>query len=295
MRVLVTPYEDPDMDGVACAYAYAELLRSQGHDAVAAIFGRPDQEAEYVLAHFNVPSLEDAAYYLDRDIILVDASDTTGIPKVVDPAQVVEIIDHRQVHEAHLFVNAKLQIELVGAAATLVAEKFTGEISRESAALLYCAIVSNTINFMASVTTDRDRVAASAMKAKAGIPDSFVYDMFQHKSRIENLHAAFEQHKALFGTFEIIQLELVDTDEFIKRSDELKSSLVRVREEDGIAIIFLTIIDIEKGYNLFVTIDSETETILERLLNVKFENGIARREGIIMRKEIVPMIRAYMK
>ena len=54
----------------------------------------------------------------------------------------------------------KYKIEEVGAAATLVAEKyklFNYEISRNAAILLYYGIISNTVNLNSKITTDRDR------------------------------------------------------------------------------------------------------------------------------------------
>ena len=80
-------------------------------------------------------------------------------PDLDGTACAIEVVDHRAVNEADKFQNAKIQIEMVGSAATLIAEKFlhaTTSTSPESAALLYSAIISNTINFQANVTTDRD-------------------------------------------------------------------------------------------------------------------------------------------
>jgi nanoRNase/pAp phosphatase (c-di-AMP/oligoRNAs hydrolase) len=58
------------------------------------------------------------------------------------------VIDHRKFHHADEFINAKQNIELVGSASTLIAEKFSQNSitpSREVAVCLYAAIVSNTI------------------------------------------------------------------------------------------------------------------------------------------------------
>ena len=53
-------------------------------------------------------------------------------------------------------------------------------------------------------------------------------------------------------------------------------------------------IEMEKGFNIFVTIDKETENLIAPILNVKFVNGTAKRKGIIMRKQITPMIKERM-
>ena len=119
------------------------------------------KEVQFVLQTYNISPLPDANEHItaDTDVVLVDASDLQGMSSTINPSQVIEIIDHRKVHQADQFPNAHVQIELVGSAATLVAERFVAQnipISPESAILLYSAIISNTINFQASVTTQRD-------------------------------------------------------------------------------------------------------------------------------------------
>ena len=99
--------------------------------------GLPQREALFALKKVNA-KFEEIKLSAQDQIILVDASEVKAIP-AVPPSQVIEIIDHRKIHEADKFSNAKVQIELVGAAATLVAERFYKEkveLSKESASLL---------------------------------------------------------------------------------------------------------------------------------------------------------------
>jgi oligoribonuclease NrnB/cAMP/cGMP phosphodiesterase (DHH superfamily) len=46
---LVTAYVCPDLDGAACAVAYAEFLQKRGEAAEAGILGTPHVEAQFVL------------------------------------------------------------------------------------------------------------------------------------------------------------------------------------------------------------------------------------------------------
>jgi manganese-dependent inorganic pyrophosphatase len=83
------------------------------------------------------------------------------------------------------FPNAKVQIELVGSASSLVAERFIKnniEISKESAILLCGAIVSNTLNFKGGVTTERDREAFEYLNKIAQLPSNFSKELFKSKS-----------------------------------------------------------------------------------------------------------------
>jgi manganese-dependent inorganic pyrophosphatase len=185
MPMIVTAYENPDVDGTACAYAYAEFLNKQGTEALAVVFGVPHREAQFVMKEFKIEGFAKGEEHLAEKVVLVDASDLRGLSDKLAPNQVIEIIDHRKIHEAEKFPNAKSQIELVGSAATLIAEKFKAasiEPSEEAAALLFSAIVSNTINFQAKVTTDRDQEMAEWLQSFVEIPDDYVHRMFADKS-----------------------------------------------------------------------------------------------------------------
>ena len=178
---------NPDLDAFACVFAYKEFLVKNGQEAESVIFGTPQDEVKYLIDRFNIPATENNSKQLDSaaKIILVDSSQLETLDKSVNPQNVIEIIDHREVTDANLFPNAKIQIELIGAAGTLIAEKFIKrqtEISFESAVLLYGAIISNTLNFKSNTTTERDRIAASWLNKKANLPENFAKEMFLAKS-----------------------------------------------------------------------------------------------------------------
>lgn len=285
-KTLITSYKNPDLDGFACAVAYGELLGAE-----VGIFGQPSLEVEFLLDKYSInrPSEKKISDY--EEIILVDASDVRGVKEEIDPEKVIEIIDHRQVNEAEVFINAKKQIEMVGAAATLVAERFEGKkISKESAILLYGAIISNTLNFQSGTTTERDRKMAEWLKKEADIEDNFAREMFLAKSKLDlSILSQFDFSGKKVG---ILQLEVIDSEEMISNKKEwVLDELKRLKEKNDLDLIFLTVIDLEKGFNLFVAIDEEIKNILHDIFGVEFNNNIAKKQGVIMRKEIVPLLK----
>jgi manganese-dependent inorganic pyrophosphatase len=301
-KILITPSKNPDLDGTACAFGYAEFLHKNGKNAVTAIFGSPHREAKFVLKKFNIHGFKDAEKIINEieEIIIVDASDLRGLSDRIDPQKVIEVIDHRKINEAHEFPNAMVQIELVGSAATLIAEKFYNNkttISKESAALLFSAIVSNTINFQANVTTKRDHKMADWLKTKFILPENYINEMFISKSRFKkSLKEIFIDDFATFclGNYHlgIAQLEIINVDKFIQDNlGKIKEILEDLKNEKSLDLIFLTCIDLEKAFNKFVIIDKTTQRLIERALKVKFKAEIAQRDGILMRKEIVPLIK----
>jgi len=306
MVILVTAYENPDLDGTACTFAYAEFLNKTGKEAIAGLFGEPHREAKFVLKTFCIPALKNASDIYDsiKDVVLVDASDLGGLSTELNPNDIIEIIDHRLINEVHNFPNAKVQIELVGSAATLVAEKFVKfkvDISKEAAALLYSAIISNTINFNAGVTTERDRKMSEWLKTKFILPKNYTHLMFKDKSvfreslkdTIVGDFATFSFNGKIVG---IAQLEILSVGNFMEQNKgEIKNILIELKNEKKLDFIFISCIDLEEAFNLFVTIDEPSANIIQKSINIKLNNLTGRRKGILMRKQIVPLIKEYLE
>lgn len=307
-EILVTGYVNPDLDGFACILAYADFLNKTGQKAVPSVSGQQHEEASYAIKEyglrFNVKEYNPE--YFER-IVLTDSSDLDGIDKRIDPGKVIEIIDHRKINMADSFPNAKIQIELVGAAATLIGEKFREQnidLSKDHATLLYGAVISNTLNFKAEVTTDRDRAMAMYLKEKFNLPDDFAHKMFLSKSdltgdklikTIRGDFANFKSHNFNGKKIGIAQIEMIEGRKLVKdRKDEIVSEINAIMEELDMDIVFLTIIDLEANQNILVAPNIEIEAILSKVLKVKFQNQIAIRQGLIMRKEIVPLIKDYL-
>lgn len=305
-KILVTSYINPDMDGVSCAYAYTEFLQKQGQDAVAGIFGIPHPEAQFVLDKFNIKKIQDGELLIADclSVIFVDASDLDALPKTIKPAQVVEIIDHRKVHETEKFINTHSQIELVGSCATLIAEKFYQQnipISKESAILLYSAIISNTINFKNNVTTERDKKMADWLKIHLELPENYIHEMFAHKSNFtqpikETILSDFKSFTINDEKIGIGQLEIINVEEYIKNNlEKIKNALIETKQEKLLDYIFLSFIDLDLAKNTFVVIDEKTKKLLGLSLNIKFDGFIAYSDHIIMRKELHPIIKEVLE
>lgn len=301
-QVLITGYVNPDLDGLAGAVGYAEFLSKTGKLCEVAVIGEPHEEAKYMLDRFGFeyPKLIPNADNYD-EVIIVDASDLNGLEGKIDPEKVIELIDHRKVHEADKFPNAKAQIELVGAAATLVAEKFMQHnipISKESATLIYGAIISNTLNFKGTVTTDRDKKAAEWLNQVAQLPESFWKELFIAKSDLSGEKLA-ERIRGDFAWFVmgnkklgIAQIEMIGAKNLVEQRElEIIQTLNNIKAEMQLDFIFQNTINLEETKNFFVTDDEPTKDLLTGVLQVTFNGNIAERPNLIMRKQIVPLLK----
>lgn len=305
--ILITGYVNPDLDAVAGSMAYSEFLSKQGIDCVVGLLGEPHDEAKYILDKFNISypkKIENADDF--EKVILVDASDLTGLENRISPEKVVEIIDHRKVNESDKFPNAKVQIELVGSACTLVAEKFIEnniEISKESAILLCGAIISNTLNFKnKGIATERDIKAFDFLNKIAQLPVDFAKELFESKSDLsgnklkERIFGDFAWFNFVDKKVGIAQLEIVNSDQIINgRIQEVVDIINSIKKDLSLDFIFLNLIELEDEKNFFITDDLNLQVILEKILNIKFNGNIAIREELIMRKQIVPLLKGELE
>mgnify|MGYP004499525393 CR=1 FL=1 len=275
MRKVVTTYINPDMDGISLMYAYTEFLRKKGEDAEYYFEGTMKKEAEIVLEKFNIHLNNITRIENSDKIVLVDTNP-----------------------------NLKIQIELIGAAATLVAERFKNEnidISRESAILLYYGIISNTMNLKIRLTSQKDIEMANWLKSKVPeITDETTTEIFVKKSQIgESLREEMEvEFKDQFMTisWSMGQLEVANVDDFLnKYENDIRKILDTVSEENDVDYISVNCMDIINGYSIIVARDEKTAKVISDAVGFVFKDLKAKTTELVSRKEIVKVIRGIYK
>lgn len=304
-KILVTDAPDPDLDGLACIVGYGEYLNQTGQKNSPMFFGIPQEEAGFVLEKLSIQIENADNIELNFDkIILVDTSGPQWQSPKIDLNKVYEIIDHRQFDKISAFPNAKIQIEMVGSCATLIAEKFKSKKlipSEKTAILLFLAIVSNTINFKNKITTERDISAAKWLKELYNIDNKIIHEMFAFKSNVKQTVREIFQgqigcHEFAGKRVSTFQLEIIGVKEFVNdHLDEIKRELKAIAAKEKYDYVLFTLIDIEAGNNTFVVADKQTGKLVSEVLNVQFENGIAYYPQVIMRKEILPKLKNYLE
>lgn len=298
-KILVTAKVNPDLDGTSCTLAYADLLKQEGKGCEGFIFGSPQSEVQYFIQEqkIQIPVTDLDFSYPWSEFILVDASSMKGMPKPVVSEKVVEIIDHRKGEPEREFPNAKIQNELIGAAATLIVERFIQakkKLQPDHAKLLYGAIYHNTLNFTSFNTSDRDKNAARYLEEGFGLSPELAKEMFDFATReIEaDVKLAIRQDAKEFGSGHLIgayQL-IVGNPKIFEQKEEIEAGVRELFESSGSNWAFINVVDLEnKKSHIFAT-DSNGQKMLEKALGAKFTNGWAELPKVWLRKEIMPKI-----
>lgn len=287
-----------DIDGLACALAYQELSNKEGWKSLVVLPGRLNQSVTKTVKcwGFNFNTEIDNNQV---NTVIMDVSEPSHIAKFVDQKRITEIYDHHFGFEDYWKdkLGDKAKIEHVGACATLIWEEFKSrgldnQISELSANLLYTAIISNTLNFQASVTHQRDIQAFEELKQHINLSTDWIEQYFTElESGIyKDIKQAIiddtkiQEFPNLGITFVIGQIELWNSQKFVKDNLQLIKSALEGFDNPH---WFLTSPSISEGKNYLYADNPQVKKLLTKILNAKFDGDIGMTSKLWLRKEIL--------
>lgn len=286
-----------DIDAYASILAYTDLLNQRGKSA---------QDYIPIAPNYSVPSdlrlaeLENRTFNLQPNdqVIILDVSDPDAIAKFVSDEQILELIDHHPGYEEYWRerIGDKAIIEQIGAVATSIFE-WWGEcwdydkMSPEIAKLLLGAILDNTLNFNANITTARDRQAADKLTkiANTTLGDFTAWYFSSVSDTVtENLKTSLSQdckditipgipHMVTFAQLTLWNSKVIPSKitEIIKIMSSISSNWIA------------SIICISEGKNYILTSSNLLESYFTNLLDLKKQNDYLVSKHLYLRKEII--------
>jgi inorganic pyrophosphatase/exopolyphosphatase len=293
MKILITCSKKPDVDGVACSIALSQYynLKNTDNEYEYGFQSYGHIEGKYVLEELRIDyKLINSSKKYDK-FILTDLSEIAGMPEIVTPEDVVEVIDHRLFPEYDNFPQAKFRVEPVGAAATQIAELYYFDNlkpSVETSQLLACAIVSNTNNFLANTTTFRDRRIFNWLINKCNATQDFTEKMLAFKTQytLENLDEVLISDLKTLPAYQFFQLEVLDSRD-IRTVLESGNLLTRLANNKSYV---LAIQDMKAGKTYFQTNDLYLDENLATQITTTKISNFHEFDKIYMRKTIIPII-----
>jgi inorganic pyrophosphatase/exopolyphosphatase len=298
-EIIVTAGEKyNDIDALACAVAYSNLLNLKGLKSKVILTGPLNESVSKSVKSFNFAyetSLNgNPANY---EYVLVDISDHTNVSNFVIVENVIEVFDHRWGFEQFWLdkPKAKTIIDKVGSCATLIWEKYKElnlqkKIDTTSANLLYTAIISNTLNMKAQITSERDLAAVKELKQHIDLPLNWDEIYFNEVTQafllnpVEAIHNDTKVGPINGVDFYIMQVELWNSQEFINTHKELILDLLN---NATCANSFLTSPSISEGINYIFSLNSEVKKLLTSRIGAVFDGNMGKTEKLWLRKEII--------
>ena len=287
-----------DIDAVACVIAYTELLRLEGKAAEAYFPGTLNNSVTRSIREWGLDYRTELST-TEAEFVVMDVSEPKYIAHAATAGSIVEVYDHHPGFEAYWQerIGKHSHIEPIGACATLIWEEYekrgkAGEISTLSARLLAVAILSNTLNFGAIITHERDRRAFDALWQRSELPDTWIPEYFaeQEAAVTGNVVQTIIDDTKVFNIenvpfpFTIGQLELWDGSGFLRREHmAVKAALGTFGHPHWI----MSIPSLSERRNHFYTKNAEVKEVFERGLGIRFEGDYAISDRLWLRKEIL--------
>lgn len=284
-----------DIDAYASCIAYRELLSLKGIPAKAISTAKTNESITKSLWQFN-EKLDKQEKSEEDEYIVIDVSNQEYFDEIVTEDRIIEVIDHHTGFETYWRekLGEKADIEFIGAVATKIVERYEqsnllDKMSKEIAYLLMAAILDNTLNFKAKVTTPRDKRAYQKLEKIVGNDSNYSEKYFLEcqEDMEKNLVQAIQNDTKLEHVNEIIpyvfgQLTVWDKKNILENKDMVYETLRAFGDEWMMNLICLKD---EKSYIL-----SENENVkakIEKLMGAKFQDNVMVLPEVWLRKEII--------
>ena len=283
-----------DIDAYASCIAYANLLNLKGKEAKAVSSAKTNESIPSSLLNLNIgldyyePSKED-------EFVIIDVSNKAYFDKIVNEDKIIEVIDHHVGYEEYWKnkLQDKSKIEFLGSVATLIVELYEKEglmhkITKELAMLLISAILDNTLNLKAKVTSKRDITVYEKLERiiqDKKYPEKYFLEC---QSKInKDLKLAIENDTKVEYVSQILppifsQLTIWDKEVVLREKDLLYTVLNNMG-----AKWMLNLICLKDGKSYLIAQDLEVQKNLEKLFHKTFKVDMMELDNVWLRKEIM--------
>ncbi len=256
-------------------------------------FGTMDCESEYVLEHFGIESPTKVFDINDADkIILVDTHHVAQLTPNFPIDKVSLIYDHHPRGDDNKFPNALIDNREIGAAASIIAEKYfdIGIDDKKMLHLLGMVIVSNTVKFTAATTAKFDHDMFARITQRYPISETEIKDMFDSRANIlkRGLHAAATADIKIFdtpyGQIGISQLGVPGLAKVID-TNAMKTVLFQIAQERRLEYFLMNAGDVDKNSSIVISANPATTKLLIKHFEKPFINDIQKFDRLLYRKK----------
>ena len=235
-KIYVIGHKSPDADTVMSAICWARLLNALGYNAVPMTSEKADLESLYILDKAGTPAPEILLDASGLDIFMVDHNEYKQAADNMIDAHIVGIVDHHGLGSVQTGNVVYVNERPIGSVCTNVWLSYLNygiEIDQNTAILLLGAILSDTSNLGASLTTQADREAVKSLSAISGLEDTtaFYKEMYAEKisykgmSDLDILLADYKEYESGGVKFGIAAANAIDELSAAALAERLKAVL----------------------------------------------------------------------
>lgn len=308
MKTYIIGHQKPDTDAVVATLAFKYIFdqdKCWNHsDSIPAITHPLNPETLFVFEKFGVtaPKLITASGIAPEDkIVLVDHNEVSQQLEGLNQDQITDIFDHHKLNlnlSHPIFVTTKSW----GSTCTIawhLMELYKYSIPTDLASLMLCAILSDTVGFKSSTTTDMDQKAAKSLAKISGQDiEELTFKLLQAKSNLEGLsdkQIITKDYKVFdFGGKKVFinQIETVEQEQLLQtKKGDLLSALRSYKQTENLDQAYIAVTDVLKlNTKLLLASDDEIKVAKTAFGGVVKDNLLDIGQKLSRKKDIAPAI-----
>ena len=238
--------------------------------------------------------------YQKKRFILVDHNELSQSVDFLKDAEVLEVVDHHRIGDVQTKTPIRFRNEIIGSTCSIIAKMYQEagiQPEKSTAALMCCAIISDTMNFNSPTTTADDKIIAEGLADWAGINlDDIAKEMFgavatlKGRSVSEILYNDFKEYNIDGKRIAIGQINVADSQEILEVKDEFMSYLKKINDVNKFDLLMMCFTSAEGTGSNLVFVGTLSD-IVDETFKDYIEDDLYFVDGIISRKkQIVPML-----
>lgn len=278
---------------------YAKFAQACGKDSTAIRLGEMNNETIFALAQlwWEAPALM-TSLPAGSEVVLVDHNEKTQTIDNIDELKLKGIVDH---HKCTITTTDPIEIIIVPIASTCSViywlRKSMGiAIPQDVAKAMIMGIISDTLFFRSPTSTAYDKQITEELRVIAGIDsmdalEKLSLEMFGAKSDLGDIsvrklitmdYKVFETNGRKFA---VGTIETTNPAYALGRKDEIVADLVALKAEEGLDLVFATVIDILQEKNTGIIPTDADAVVIKKVFDADTVEHCADLGNRISRKK----------
>ena len=236
-----------------------------------------------------------------KQVIMVDHNEKSQAVDGIENAEILEIIDHHRLRSVETISPVFFRNQPLGCTATIVYQMYQEagiELDKQTAILLCCAIISDTLMYRSPTCTAVDKAAAEDLAKIAGINvEELAGDMFRAGSNLSSKETSeiFEQDFKTFVmndiTFGVGQVNSMNKEELVELKQRLYPYMEEQLKQSGLQMLFFMLTDIVQESTELLYVGSNAQELIRDAMGVEPSGDSFILKGVVSRKkQLIPAI-----
>lgn len=236
-----------------------------------------------------------------KQVIMVDHNEKSQAVDGIENAEILEIIDHHRLRSVETISPVFFRNQPLGCTATIVYQMYQEAgiaLDKQTATLLCCAIISDTLMYRSPTYTAVDKAAAEELAKIAGINvEELAGDMFRAGSNLSSKETAeiFEQDFKTFAmndiTFGVGQVNSMNQEELVELKQRLYPYMEEQLKQSGLQMLFFMLTDIVQESTELLYVGGDAQELIRDAMGVEPDGNSFILKGVVSRKkQLIPAI-----